>query len=58
MHAYGVKKSIAAVITQKEDRNEECLVIFFSKTLHNHEDRYNFIEKKVYAIMKALNKLK
>lgn len=41
-----------------ENNNEECPITFFSKIIHNYEERYNFIEKQVYTIMKALNKLK
>lgn len=58
LYTYGVEKSIVVVVTKKEGNNEECLITFFSKTLHNHEEIYSFIEKQVYIVMKVLNNLK
>jgi len=36
MYAYGVDRSSAAILTQKDDKNEEHLITFHSQTLHQH----------------------
>lgn len=58
MYAYGSNKSIAGILNKKEVNNKDYLVSFFSKTLHDHEEKYSFIEKQVYVIIKIFSKLK
>jgi len=36
MYAYGVDKSIAAIVAQKDDNNEEHMIAYHSQTLHQH----------------------
>lgn len=57
-YAYGVEKSIGTILNYKVDNNEECPIVFFSKTLHNYEKKYSFIKKHVCVIMEVLNKFK
>jgi len=58
IYSYEIKKSIATILIQKEDNNEDCPIAIFSKTLHNHDKRYSFIENQMYTIMKVLNNMK
>jgi len=57
MYVYG-EHSVAVVLTQKDDKEGEHSIAFFSRTLREYESRYNFIEKQAYAMLKALKKFR
>jgi len=58
MYAYGVEKSIATILTEKDDQKEEHHIAFHIQTLHKHQVRYSFIEKQVFSTMRCLKKFK
>lgn len=45
LYRYGPKKSIAPVMTLKEDNHDEHPIVIFSQTLHGAKERYKFIKK-------------
>jgi len=58
LYAYGTKKSIIVVLTQKEDNHDEHPIFFFSQTLYGAKERYRVIDKYMFTTMKSLNMFK
>jgi uncharacterized protein YebE (UPF0316 family) len=48
------ENTIAVVVLQKNDEGFEQLIAFFSKILREAELKYDMLEKKQYAMVKAL----
>lgn len=45
LYTYHSYTSIAAIPTQKYEKNEECPIAFFSQNMNSCENKYTFIEK-------------
>jgi hypothetical protein len=54
LYAFTSNQSLAAVLTQKDDRNNEVLVSFMSTNLQGVKLNYPTIDKKDYAVYKAV----
>ena len=52
--SYASEHTIAAVLLQKNNENMEQPIAFFSKMLRDGELKYDIMEKKAYALVKAL----
>ena len=45
-------------MTQTNDKNEEQPIAFFSEGLKEYEDKYSYVEKQAFVIIRALNKFR
>ena len=54
LYTFSSDQSLAAVLTQKVDDNNEALISFMSTNLQGAELNYPVIDKKSYAIYKAV----
>lgn len=45
-------------MTQKNDKNEEQPIAFFSEGLKEYEDKYSYVEKQALAVIRALKKFR
>lgn len=52
--SFASEHTIAGVLLQKNSRNKEQPIAFFSGVLRDSELKYNFIEKQAYALVKSL----
>ena len=52
--SFALENSIARVLLQKNEQNEEQPIAFYNKTLRESTLKYNIMEKQAYASMKAL----
>ena len=52
--SYASEYTIAVVLLQKNDKNLEQPIAFFSKMLRDGELKYDIMEKQAYALIKAL----
>jgi hypothetical protein len=50
--------TIAGVLLQKNDQNLEQPIIFYSKSLRDSKLNYNIMDKKAYALVKALKEFR
>ena len=58
LYTLGGESSISIVLTQKNDKNEEQPIAFFSEGLKEYEDKYNYVEKQALAVIRALKKFR
>jgi len=54
LHTFASNQSLVAVLTQKDDDNKKSPVSFMSTNLHGDEINYPAIDKKAYAVYKAV----
>jgi hypothetical protein len=54
LYTFASDQSLAAVLTQKDDDNNEALVSFMSTNLQGAELNYPAIDKQAYAVYKAV----
>jgi hypothetical protein len=52
--SFASEHTIVAVLLQKNEEGFEQPIVFFSKNLRDAELKYNILEKKAYAMVKAL----
>jgi hypothetical protein len=55
LYTFASDQSLAAVLTQKDDDNNEAPVSFMSTNLQGAELNYPAIDKQAYAVYKAVN---
>ena len=53
LYTLGGESSIATVLTQMNDKNEEKPITFFSEGFKEYEDKYSFVEKKALVVIRA-----
>lgn len=58
LYTFGGEPSISIVLTQLNDKNLEHPIAFFSEGLKDYELKYNYVEKQVLTIVRALNKFR
>lgn len=55
LYIFSTDYNIALVLTLKDvDKRGEHLIAFHCKTLKEYDAKYNFVEKKIFAIVKGL----
>jgi hypothetical protein len=54
LYTFASDQSLAAVLTQKDDDNNEALVSFMSTNLQGDELNYPTVDKQAYAVYKAV----
>ncbi|KAH9309845.1 hypothetical protein KI387_037756, partial [Taxus chinensis] len=52
------QESISGILTQQNNNLMEQPITFFSQSLKDYEFKYSFIEKQVFAVIRALKKFK
>jgi hypothetical protein len=56
--SFSFEDTIVVVLLQRNDEGYEKPIYFFSKTLRDAELKYDIMEKKYYALVKALRSFK
>ena len=56
--SFASKHTIAGVLLQKNEQNEEQPISFYTKTLRGSTLKYNIMEKQAYALVKALKEFR
>ena len=56
--SFASEHTIAGVLLQKNEQNEEQPIAFYSKTLRDSTLKYNIMEKQAYASVKALKEFR
>jgi hypothetical protein len=54
LYSFALEKIVALIITQKKQKQEELLIAFMSKTLHDYELTYSPIEKQSLSLVNAI----
>jgi hypothetical protein len=52
--SFASEHTIAGVLMQKNDQNQEQPIAFFSRSLRDSTLKYNIMEKQAYALVKDL----
>lgn len=58
LYAYGSMDTIYAVLVQKNGEGFEQPITFYRRSLENYEQRYTFVEKHAYTVIKSLKKFR
>ena len=58
LYTFASDDSLAAVLTQKEDRRDEFPISFMSTSLQGAELNYPTVDKKSYAVFKAVKQFR
>ena len=58
LYTFTSDDSLAAVLTQKEDRGDEFPISFMSTSLQGAELKYHVVDKQAYAFFKAIKQFK
>lgn len=58
LYTLGGESIIFVVLTQTNGKDEEQPIAFFTEGLKEYEDKYNFVENQVLAVIRALKKFK
>jgi hypothetical protein len=54
LYSFASDETIASILTQKNQKQEELPIAFMSKTLHDYELNYSPIEKQALSLVKAI----
>lgn len=55
---FASEHTIAGVLLQKNEKNEEQTISFYSKTMRDSTLNYNIMEKQAYALVKELKEFR
>jgi hypothetical protein len=58
LFSFASEHTIVGVLLQKDEKNFEIPIAYYRRTLRDSPLRYNIMEKKVYALVKALKAFK
>ena len=58
LFSFASKHTIAGVLLQKNEQNEEKPIAFYNKALRDSTLKYNIMEKQAYACVKALKEFR
>jgi hypothetical protein len=54
LYCFSSDETIASILTQKNQKQEELPIAFMSKTLHDYELNYSIIEKQALSLVKVI----
>jgi hypothetical protein len=52
--SFALENTITAILLQRNEQGHEKQISLFSKTLRDSELKYDIVEKRAYALVKAL----
>ncbi|XP_059064237.1 uncharacterized protein LOC131856454 [Cryptomeria japonica] len=58
IYCYASEHTMSGILVQKGEDNEEVLIFFMSIPLKKHELKYSQIEKRAYAVVKAMKQFR
>jgi hypothetical protein len=58
LYSFASEETIAPILSQKNEKDEELPISFMSNTLHDYELNYSIIENQVLSLVKEISHFK